>query len=99
MARTLAFAVILLAAPAAFAAPPGPGSPAPRPRPGQEAARQVPREGERRLDEVRITGTPEAPDVLFFLPHARFRLLPPLPEKDWKERLAADSAGLEKAPR
>lgn len=29
-----------------------------------------------RLDEVRISGAPEHPGVLFFLPRARFRLLP-----------------------
>jgi hypothetical protein len=44
-------------------------------------------------------GTPESPDVLFFLPRARFRLLPPRPAREWKERLLVDSPDLEKEPR
>ena len=35
-----------------------------------------------RLDEVRITGSPEHPGVLFFLPRTRFHLLPLRTGKD-----------------
>ncbi|MBI5904831.1 MAG: hypothetical protein HZB86_04685 [Deltaproteobacteria bacterium] len=35
-----------------------------------------------RLDEVRITGSPEHPGILFFLPRTRFRLLPLRTERD-----------------
>jgi hypothetical protein len=38
-----------------------------------------------RLDEVRITGSPEHPGVLFFLPRARFHLLPLQTEVDRKD--------------
>ena len=40
-----------------------------------------------RLGEVRITGTPEHPGVLFFLPRTRFHLLPPGQQPDWREEL------------
>lgn len=43
-----------------------------------------------RLEEVRITGSPEHPGVLFFLPRARFHLLPLRTEGDGKEPLPAD---------
>jgi hypothetical protein len=35
-----------------------------------------------RLEEIRITGSPEHPGVLFFLPRARFHLLPLRTEGD-----------------
>ena len=38
-----------------------------------------------RLGEVRITGSPEHPGVLFFLPRARFHLLPLQTEGDGKD--------------
>jgi len=37
-----------------------------------------------RLEEIRITGAPEHPGVLFFLPRARFHLLPLRTEGDGK---------------
>lgn len=43
-----------------------------------------------RLDEVRITGSVEHPGVLFFLPRARFRLLPIRERHGGKERLLRD---------
>jgi hypothetical protein len=43
-----------------------------------------------RLDEVRITGSPEHPGVLFFLPRARFHLLPLRTEQDGGEALLRD---------
>ncbi|GAB4363495.1 MAG: hypothetical protein Kow00128_04300 [Deltaproteobacteria bacterium] len=42
------------------------------------------------LGEVRILGSAEHPGVLFFLPRARFRLLPYRPEIDWKKRIQMD---------
>lgn len=46
------------------------------------------------LDEVRILGSAEHPGVLFFLPRARFRLLPYRPEPDWKKRILLDDKGI-----
>ena len=43
-----------------------------------------------RLDEVRITGSVEHPGVLFFLPRAKFRLLPLRERHGGKERLLRD---------
>lgn len=43
-----------------------------------------------RLDEIRITGSPEHPGVLFFLPRARFHLLPLQTEGDGKDPLPAE---------
>ena len=45
--------------------------------------------GSVRLDEVRITGSPEHPGVLFFLPRARFHLLPLRTDGDGKDPLPA----------
>jgi len=38
--------------------------------------------GEARLDTVKIVGSAEHPAILFFLPRAKFRLLPLRPEPD-----------------
>ena len=38
-----------------------------------------------RLDEVKISGSPEYPGVLFFLPRTRFHLLPLRPEMEGME--------------
>lgn len=44
-----------------------------------------------RLDEIRIVGSSERPQVLFFLPRSRFRLLPArTPDLDVKNRLLMD---------
>lgn len=54
--------------PAAASTKPGAGTaPSPAARSGNSAVR---------LEEIRITGSPEHPGVLFFLPRARFHLLP-----------------------
>lgn len=63
--------------PVAAAASPGPATTASPPaRVGKGAVR---------LEEVRITGSPEHPGVLFFLPRARFHLLPLQTEVDRKD--------------
>ena len=46
-----------------------------------------------RLDEVRITGSPEHPGVLFFLPRPRLRLLPLGADTDGKESFLRDDVG------
>ena len=53
----------------------------PKTRNGKEAVR---------LEEVRITGSPEHPGVLFFLPRARFHLLPLRTGGDGKDPLPAN---------
>lgn len=55
-------------------------SPSPAARSGKETVR---------LDEVNISGSPEYPGVLFFLPRTRFHLLP----------LRTDMEGTESSPR
>jgi len=54
-------------APPSLPKPPAPSAPPSHARDGKGAVR---------LEEVRITGSPEHPGVLFFLPRARFRLQP-----------------------
>ncbi len=51
-----------------------------------------------RLDEVRILGSVEHPGVLFFLPRAKFRLLPVRDEHDWRERILRDDREKEEVP-
>ena len=46
-----------------------------------------------RLEEIRITGSPEHPGVLFFLPRARFHLLPLRAEGDGIGPLPAEGRG------
>lgn len=46
-----------------------------------------------RLDEVRITGSPEHPGVLFFLPRPRLRLLPLGTDTEGKESFLRDDVG------
>lgn len=43
-----------------------------------------------RLDAVRITGSPEHPGILFFLPRTRFHLLPPRTDQDGRDALLRD---------
>ena len=86
-------AMILLAA-AGIAAepPPGPASPKPATETSPSpAARDG--SGAVRLDEVRITGTPEYPGVLFFLPRPRFHLLQLRAGKDGKESIPGENRG------
>jgi hypothetical protein len=75
------FAVVSVAL---FLATASSGAEAPRAAKGRPPGRK----GDlRRLEEVKITGSPEHPEVLFFLPRARFRLLPMGPDRDWKEEM------------
>lgn len=46
------------------------------------------------LGEVKILGSAEHPGVLFFLPRAKFRLLPYRPETDWKKRILQDDQSI-----
>jgi hypothetical protein len=45
-----------------------------------------------RLGEVRIVGSAEHPGVLFFLPRAKFRLLPVRERHGGKERILRDDS-------
>lgn len=82
--KILAAAVILfLATSAAFGETPKRRSQSGKPAPEK-------RKETHRLDEVRILGNVEHPEVLFFLPRAKFRLLPVREEHDWKERILRD---------
>lgn len=46
------------------------------------------------LGEVKILGSAESPGVLFFLPRAKFRLLPHRAEIDWKEKILLDDKSI-----
>ena len=78
-------ALILLPAAGIAADPPHAASS--KPNPAATASPSV-RDGKGavRLEEVRITGSPEHPGVLFFLPRARFHLLPLRTGGDGKDR-------------
>lgn len=52
-----------------------------------------------RLEEITITGSPEHPGVLFFLPRARFHLLPLRDAEDSKEPVPGTAPGNKAAPR
>lgn len=78
----LAALILFPAAGMSADAPPVPASPKPAAAAGSPAARDG--KGAVRLDEVRITGSPEHPGILFFLPRTRFHLLPLQTEKDGK---------------
>ena len=83
-------ALILLPAPGGAADPPpvaASSSPGPATTPSPPVRNG---KGAVRLDEVMITGSPEHPGVLFFLPRARFHLLPLLTEGDGKDPLPAE---------
>lgn len=73
--------ILILAAPSAFCA--GPKTLKNR----QPAAGG---KGTYRLDEVKIVGSVERPEVLFILPRAKFRLLPIREQKDWREEIRRD---------
>jgi hypothetical protein len=83
-------ALILLPTPGVAADPPPVAASS---SPGPAATHSPPArigKGAVRLDEVRITGSPEHPGVLFFLPRARFHLLPLWTEGDGKDPLPAE---------
>ena len=91
-ARAIRFAagvILLLAAPVSFGADRSPDAPSrrsretPQKRDGAGASPRGDRKvGESRLDAVNIYGIAEHPAILFFLPRAKFRLLPLRPETD-----------------
>ncbi len=100
LARAVRFAaavILLLAAPGSFAADRSPAGPARRPREipqKRDKAAPSPR-GDRkgpevRLEAMKIFGSAEHPAILFFLPRAKFRLLPLRPEPDPKTRILND---------
>jgi hypothetical protein len=86
-------ALILLPAPGVAADPPPVAASS---TPGTATSASPPPgngKGAVRLDEVRITGSPEHPGVLFFLPRARFHLLPLRAEGDGKDPLPPEDRG------
>jgi len=95
MVKKIAFLAVILAfwaGPARGEDPPAAEKPPalpPPPAAGRDGKGTV------RLDEVRITGSPEHPGVLFFLPRPRFRLLPPPAEAEGKESFLRDDLGKE----
>ncbi len=101
--RIAAAVTLLLTASASFGADrPADGRSRPReaPRKGDAAtpSSRGPRKGgEARLDAVKIIGSAEHPAILFFLPRAKFRLLPMRPGEDAATRLLRDDK-LSEAP-
>ena len=100
-ARAIRFAtgviLLLLTAPASFGADRSPAGPSRRPRETpnkRDGATTSPRGdrkgGEVRPDAMKIFGSAEHPAILFFLPRAKFRLLPLRPEPDPKTRILHD---------
>jgi hypothetical protein len=63
---------------------------APKKEPSRQGPAAPEKKGSFRLEEVKITGSVEHPGVLFFLPRAKFRLLPSRTEQDWKANLLRD---------
>ena len=91
--KTLAaVAVILL-----LAVSPAPGETG-KDRSPAKGARKTDSKAVHRLDEVRILGSVEHPGVLFFLPRAKFRLLPVREEHGWRERILRTDRGNEEIP-
>lgn len=86
MVKKIVLAALILLPAAGTAADAAPvAAPA---KPGATAASPAARNGKGavRLDEIRITGSPEHPGVLFILPRTRFHLLPLRTEGDGKSR-------------
>lgn len=84
-----AVALLLLSAAAWAAGPPPRGK-----RKGPD-----PKGAVRQLEEVKIVGNPERPDVLFFLPRAKFRLLPMRADADWRREILRDDIETSEPPR
>ncbi len=89
--RLAAAVTVVLAASISYGADRAPAGASRRPREApqkRDAAAPAPsprgarKGGEARLDAVKIVGSPEHPAILFFLPRAKFRLLPLRPEPD-----------------
>lgn len=103
--RIAAGVTLLLTASLSFGADRPPAGPSRRPReapqkrdgagPSQRGDRKV---GEARLDAVKILGSAEHPAILFFLPRAKFRLLPLRPEPDPGARILRDDKLSEETP-
>ena len=85
--KIAAAAVALLLA----AVPSGAETPPPKARRASPARKDA----YRQLEEVKIVGHPERPEILFFLPRAKFRLLPMKSDADWREEILRDD--IEKA--
>ena len=101
-AALLALTLLLAGLPAAGEPTAGAESKAKKVEAGAKGKK--PDTGERRraplqLEAVSITGSPEHPAILFFLPRAKFRLLPLRTGRDWKERLLAETKEMGDAPR
>lgn len=91
MVEKIVLAALILLPAAGMAADPPPVAAPSKPgaaTPASPAARNG--KGAVRLEEVRITGSPEHPGVLFFLPRARFHLLPLRTDVDGKDPLPAE---------
>lgn len=88
----LAALIILPAAGIAADPPPVPSSPKPAAATTASPAASDGK-GAVRLDEVRITGSPEHPGVLFFLPRSRFHLLPLRTEQGGEGSLSGEDRG------
>ncbi len=91
MVEKIVLATLMLLPGTGWTADPPPSAPTAMPGPAT-AASPAARSGKGavRLEEIRITGSPEHPGVLFFLPRARFHLLPLRTEGDGKDPLPAD---------
>ena len=57
-----------------------------------------PRRNPVQLEAVEITGSPEHPAILFFLPRAKFRFLPFRDKIEWKERILTETKEMGDAP-
>ncbi len=94
MVEKIVLASLILLPSAGTAADPPAVPPPPKPAAASTASPAA-RDGKGavRLDEVRITGSPEHPGVLFFLPRSRFHLLPLRTEKDGEGSLSGEDRG------
>jgi len=92
--KVLPVAIILLLA-AAEGRAERPARPSPtKPAGGNPASTPgAPGKGPVRLEEITITGSPEHPGVLFFLPRARFHLLPLRDAEDAQDPIPGTAPG------
>ena len=91
MVEKIVLAALILLPAAGVAADPPPVAASSKPGSATTASPPVGNgKGAVRLEEVWITGSPEHPGVLFFLPRARFHLLPLRTEGDGKDPLPAE---------
>lgn len=91
--RAAAALTLLAVALPAYGAGPRGGAPEKRAASGTARAK-----GAYDLDAVKIFGSAEHPGVLFFLPRAKFRLLPFRSERDWRRQLLTDDTIMGEAP-